>query len=773
MSIHASPGLVNHTSILVEPSLQFLDFAESNGLALLEVYAGQKRPVGNDWPMLASKDRGRWEVWLASGSNLGVHAGASDIATVDIEAARWEIATQWFRDELRMEIPDPHVSSARGGWHIFFRLPDSFKRLKLKFPWGDLIVGNSQTVAPPSCFDGKHYRFFSKTTKIYDGAVLLKLWPERTEREAAIPPALNGYSLEEVAWWIDRKAAGDWKDDPGALSQLDWVMLGKALKLHFPNEEGLDLFLRASHDADTAEKRWNNDHDFKPEWHEGARTLHWYLDRDITWMFREHLGCPVAPRPAPRPVVPGDPLPYGWHWEGDKTVRNGLRPLLADMPLAEHPHLTAPQAASLVKFWAHLPSGKIIHEPSRGLWASGSFDKHIGRIKDAMKTEGPGMLASTWASQHHYVDSMGWDPSKPMLIEDRILTDSGWIHATGCRSFNTYLPPDIEHVEGDVSKWLNHIRFIYSAEWQHIVHWFAHRVQRPGDKVNHGLVFIGDPGIGKDTAIEPVVAAIGPHNFKGITAASFFKSDFNGYLKSVMLRIDEVHDLGGESKYAFHDRTKTILAAPPMAHQINEKFVPHHSAVNVCGTILTSNHPDALYLPRDDRRHFVCISDRKKEDFPDGHFDNLYAWFENGGNEAIAHFLANLDLSAFSAKTPPPKTAGWHMIVAAGLAPESGDLADVIETLGNPAALTLPMIKARAPGGSQLRVSLDDVKLRKAIPKRLGEAGYVAVPNPDAASDGRWRVPDGKTMIYARRELREGERLAAARKLATPAPPPY
>jgi hypothetical protein len=45
-------------------------------------------------------------------------------------------------------------------------------------------------------------------------------------------------------------------------------------------------------------------------------------------------------------------------------------------------------------------------------------------------------------------------------------------------------------------------------------------VQRPGDKVNHGIVFIGDPGIGKDTAIEPVVAAIGPHNFKSITAAT-------------------------------------------------------------------------------------------------------------------------------------------------------------------------------------------------------------------------------------------------------------
>jgi len=38
----------------------------------------------------------------------------------------------------------------------------------------------------------------------------------------------------------------------------------------------------------------------------------------------------------------------------------------------------------------------MIYEGTREMWTSGSLDKHIGRVKDAMKTEGPGMLASTW-----------------------------------------------------------------------------------------------------------------------------------------------------------------------------------------------------------------------------------------------------------------------------------------------------------------------------------------------------------------------------------------
>ena len=335
------------------------------------------------------------------------------------------------------------------------------------------------------------------------------------------------------------------------------------------------------------------------------------------------------------------------------------------------------------------------------------------------------------------------------------------------------MPPDIEHVEGDVSKWLNHIKFIRPNEAHHIVHWLAHRVQHPGDKLNHCLDFIGHQGIGKDTIVAPAIAAIGPQNFKQITAKIFYNSEWNDYLQSVILRINEVHDLGGESRYGFYDATKDVITNPPEAHRINSKHVPQFSAVNVCGVIMTSNHLDALYIHPDDRRHYVCVSTRTKEEFPPGYFDDMHAWFKNGGDEAVAHFLANLDLSDFNAMATPPKTAGWHRVVAAGLAPESGDLSDVIETLGNPAALTLPMIKARTPADSALRLLFEDAKLRKAIPKRLAEAGYIAVANPDAhKSGGRWPMPGGKTTIYARQELSENEQLAAARLLSLTASSP-
>jgi hypothetical protein len=101
---------------------------------------------------------------------------------------------------------------------------------------------------------------------------------EAAREHPAIAPALDGYALQDVEKWIDRKL-GDWKDDPGSPwhDQGEWIFFGKALKLHFPNEDGFELWMRVTHDGhDTAERRWNNEHDFKTEWFDGARTLKGY-----------------------------------------------------------------------------------------------------------------------------------------------------------------------------------------------------------------------------------------------------------------------------------------------------------------------------------------------------------------------------------------------------------------------------------------------------------------------------------------------------------------
>jgi hypothetical protein len=228
---------------------------------------------------------------------------------------------------------------------------------------------------------------------------------------------------------------------------------------------------------------------------------------------------------------------------------------------------------------------------------------------------------------------------------------------------------------------------------------------------NHAIVLGGSQGIGKDTLLEPVKQAIGPWNFVEASPQQML-GRFNGFLKSVILRVSEARDLGDVDRFKFYDHLKAYTAAPPDVLRVDEKHLREHSVLNVCGVIITTNHKtDGIYLPADDRRHFVAWSDLAKEDFTPAYWDDLWGWYAAGGNCHVAAYLAGLDLSAFNAKAPPPKTAAFWEIVDANRALEDAEIADTIDLLGNPPATTIDRIGAveiakanpRCPPGTSRR----------------------------------------------------------------------
>jgi hypothetical protein len=188
---------------------------------------------------------------------------------------------------------------------------------------------------------------------------------------------------------------------------------------------------------------------------------------------------------------------------------------------------------------------------------------------------------TTWLDQNRPVEQMTWCPGLPMLIRDRLVVEGGWIERLDVTSFNLDRPPTLQPGEAARAKpWLGHARRVYGEEdAAHIIRWLAHRVQRPGEKINHTLVLGGAQGIGKDTLLEPVKHAVGPWNFQEITPTHLFNS-FNGFVKSVVLRISEARDLGEVDRFSFYDRTKIYTAAPP----VDEKNLREHYVFNLPGS---------------------------------------------------------------------------------------------------------------------------------------------------------------------------------------------
>jgi hypothetical protein len=86
----------------------------------------------------------------------------------------------------------------------------------------------------------------------------------------------------------------------------------------------------------------------------------------------------------------------------------------------------------------------------------------------------------------------------PQIIRDRLPIE-GREHPQAS-VFNLYRPPTIEHGDPREPAVGSSMRRIWPDDTEHMLDWFAQRVQYPGQDQPRALLG-GDPGIGKDTIL--------------------------------------------------------------------------------------------------------------------------------------------------------------------------------------------------------------------------------------------------------------------------------
>jgi hypothetical protein len=419
--------------------------------------------------------------------------------------------------------------------------------------------------------------------------------------------------------------------------------------------------------------------------------------------------------------------------------------------------------AQLNDFYAHLPSHEYLYVPTRELWKAGSVNAVVPWVTPPRG--GDKIPASLYLDRYQAVQQMTWSPGEPMLIEDRLIADGGWVEYPGRRAFNTYRPP--EPLEGgDATKagpWVELVRKVYPTEADEIFDWFACRVQRPDVKINHALVLGGAPGIGKDSILKPLKGAVGSWNFLETTPKEVLERPFNMFLRSIILRISEARDLGEYNRFAFYDRTKIMIAEPPEVLRVEDKNVKAHYIRNLVGILLTSNHKlNGLYLAEDDRRHLVAWSDLQPTDFEAGYWKKWHTWHDREGCAHIVAWLQERDLSGFNPKAPPRKTPAFWLMVDTGRSPESANIADAIDELGNPGAFILAELSRH--GDQELQELFEDKKRRTQIPYLIGSCGYSAFRN-EGAKDGLWSINRKRVVVYVRDTLSNVEKHRISRDL--------
>jgi hypothetical protein len=436
----------------------------------------------------------------------------------------------------------------------------------------------------------------------------------------------------------------------------------------------------------------------------------------------------------------------------------------------------SPPMLSVDHFWAYAPMNQYIYEPDGKLWPPPSVNLRVAPIGTGVpdaKGKEKTIPATAWLSRHRSVTGLSWLPGRGRVLKGMKILQSGIFPEPTSAVFNLYQEPVIE--PGDAAKagmWLQHVRVLYPGDADWIFDWLAHRVQRPGEKINHGLLLGGAPGVGKDTLLAPAMRAVGDANVSEISPIQIGEG-FNGYRQSVILRISELRDLGDMKPWGLYESMKVLLAAPPETLAVNTKFVKEYYVPNVVGVVMTTNHKqDGLYLPPDDRRHYVAWSTLpgagEAGALDTAYFAGLWTWFDSGGYGHVAAWLRARDLSGFNAKAPPRRTKAWHAIVDANRGSEDASLADALETLGYPDVFTLDDLEAA--GDAIVKSWLRDLTKHRILPKKLEGEGYEKIRNPVAKS-GRWRTGGkDKVIIYGKVKLSQkqqedmaGELVKAAR----------
>lgn len=451
---------------------------------------------------------------------------------------------------------------------------------------------------------------------------------------------------------------------------------------------------------------------------------------------------------------------------------------------------------TVADFYLYLPQANYMVVPLREMWPGKSVNlaceaptHEDGQpITKKVPKKGKGgeiefedlpMSPTEYIDKNRQIDQLTWDPEKPLVIRNQTVADGGYFERTGAAIFNLYRAPRIEPGNAnDVDPWLDHIKGLYGEHWLHIVKWCAHRVQKPGEKINHALVLAGNHGGGKDTILVPLEYAVGVWNFANI-GPPVLKGEFNGYMRRVVLLINEARDEGGMDRFQFYEKTKTMIATPPETVQINEKHLREYYCRNVVGVAITTNHrTDGLYLLREDRRHFVVWSDKGSTDYPDTYFPNLYRWYANGGTRNVAAYLRRFDLTGFNPKADPPKTAAFLEMADSNVSNEDSLIADTLDYMardrekqGKPfEALTIADVRLNATT-DELRQYLKDTAKRKGIARRLQTCGWTRIANPDDKHDGNWIIGNSRVAVYAKKNMSDRERLAAAQRLRAESAP--
>jgi hypothetical protein len=336
------------------------------------------------------------------------------------------------------------------------------------------------------------------------------------------------------------------------------------------------------------------------------------------------------------------------------VLRKSLKAMRAEMDLSIAPPVT-PEVTEVLRRYVYVKALDAFWDRGTRTVVSRDAVRHAHWAEMPVSDDGTVLdpigvlLKRTWGqSVVDRVDTITFMPGS-----SEIFTENGAV------ALNVWTPPDIEPVPGDPSPFIEHIGYILDGDAVaigYLLDFLAHLIQKPWRKIKVTILIIGEPGIGKSLLGEMMSKLIGEQNTTTIEESDL-RSSFNEWMDGVQLVL--VNELMTVDRQETMNRLKSYITDPWL--RINRKNVQTYRYPNRANFLMFSNYESAAKIEKGDRRYFIWISKAKKRE-PD-YYSALWRWFDDGGAQALLHFLQTRDISAFNPDAEPPLTKSKERVI--------------------------------------------------------------------------------------------------------------
>ena len=229
---------------------------------------------------------------------------------------------------------------------------------------------------------------------------------------------------------------------------------------------------------------------------------------------------------------------------------------------------------------------------------------------------------------------------------------------------------------GSCQRFLDHIcDNICNGDDEHyswVISWFAQIVQQPGTKLGTALVLRGGQGTGK-TIVGQIFGRLVREHHVIVSRAKHITGAFNQHLaQCLFLQAEEAFWAGSKDA---EGTLKDLVTGHTQL--IEPKGVDAIPVRNVLRLLVTTNNDWAVPAGMQERRFAVYdVSDERQQD--DAYFKAIIDQMDDGGYEALLHYLLSFDISTVNLRQPP-KTDALMDQVLASLPPEQSWWLEVLQ----------------------------------------------------------------------------------------------